>query len=34
MKGKSENFKLKNHTLKKMQSEMYEKIEEESHRWQ
>ena len=32
MKGKSENCKLKKHEHKKMQSEVYEKLDEESHK--
>ena len=32
MKGKSENCKLKNYKNKKMQSEVYDKLDEESHR--
>ena len=32
MKGKSENCKLKKHKDKNMQSEVYEKLDEESHR--
>ena len=33
MKGKSENCKLKKYKDKKMQSEVYEKLDEESHIW-
>ena len=33
MKGKSENCKLRKYKDKKMQSEVYENLDEESHRW-
>ena len=33
MKGKSTNCKLKEYKDKKMQSEVYAKLDEESHRW-
>ena len=33
MKGKSENFKLMKWKDEKMQSEVYEKLNEESHKW-
>ena len=33
MKGKSENWKLKKYKDKKIQSEVHEKLDEESHRW-
>ena len=33
MKGKSKSCKLKKYKDKKMQSEVYEKLDEESHRW-
>ena len=33
MKGKSKNCKLKEYKDKKMQNEVYAKLDEESHRW-
>ena len=33
MRRKSENCKLKKYKDKKMQSELYEKLDEENHRW-
>ena len=33
MNGKSENCKLKKYKDKKIQSEMYKKLDEERHRW-
>ena len=33
MRRKSENCKLKKYKDEKMQSELYEKLDEENHRW-